>query len=134
MKIVINDPKTGKSFQKELEKDNWARFYGKKIGESFNGELIDLQGYQFIITGGSDKSGFPMRSEIKGRRRHRIMLTKGIGMKNNRKGLRKKKSVRGHTISEDIAQVNAKITKHGKVKLEEVFKKEEKSQGEGEGK
>jgi len=129
MKIVISDPKTGKSFQKELEKTDEAKFYGKKIGESFNGELIDLQGYQFKITGGSDKSGFPMRKGIRGGRRKKILLSKGIGMKSAVKGLRKKKSVRGHTINDDIVQVNTKVEKSGQQKLEELFpKKEEKAE------
>jgi small subunit ribosomal protein S6e len=126
MKIVMSDPKTGKSYQKELDKETEARFYNKKIGEEFNGELIDLQGYRFKITGGSDKSGFPMRPEIRGRRRKRILLSTSIGFKANRKGLRKKKSVRGHTISEETAQVNTKIVKYGAAKLDELFKKEEK--------
>ncbi|MBN1923799.1 MAG: 30S ribosomal protein S6e [Nanoarchaeota archaeon] len=125
MKIVMSDPKTGKSYQKELDKSVEAQFYGKKIGETFNGELIDLQGYQFQITGGSDKSGFPMRAEIKGSVRKRILLTKGIGMQSNVKGLRKKKSVRGHTISDVTAQINTKIVKMGSAKLDELFKKEE---------
>lgn len=128
MKIVISDPKKGKSYQKEIDKETEARFYGKKIGDVFNGELIDLQGYQFKITGGSDKSGFPMRPEIRGRKRHKLLLTKGVGMQANRKGLRKKKSVRGHTIGDDVAQVNSKIEKYGTANLDEVFKKEEKAE------
>lgn len=126
MKIIISDPKTGKSYQKQIEKDVEAQLYHKKIGDTINGELIDLQGYQFQIMGGSDKSGFPMRKEIKGSKRVRVLLTKGVGFKAKRAGLRKRRSVRGHTISEDIEQVNTKITKHGTAKLEEVFKKEEK--------
>ena len=130
MKIVMSDPKTGKSYQKELNKDVEPRFYSKRIGDSFNGELIELPGYEFKITGGSDKSGFPMRPEIRGRKRKKVLLTKGIGFKENRKGLRKKKSVRGHTINEEIAQINTKITKYGSAKLDELFKKEEKKEGE----
>jgi len=126
MKIVISDPKTGKSYQKELTKDAEQKFYGKKISDVFNGELIDLQGYKFQITGGSDKSGFPMRPEIKGTARKRILLTKGIGLRSNVSGLRKKKSVRGHTVSDSIAQINTKVVEEGKEKLENVLKPEEK--------
>ena len=126
MKIVISDPKTGKSYQKEIDKNAESGFYHKKIGEIINGELIDLQGYQFKITGGSDKAGFPMRSDLKGTKRQKLLLTKGIGLKNSEKGYREKKSVRGNTISEDTAQINTIIVKMGTAKLEEVCKKEEK--------
>ena len=126
MKIVISDPKTGKSYQKVVDKTVEEQLFQKKVGDSFNGELIDLQGYQFLITGGSDKSGFPMRPEIKGTRRNRILLTKGVGFRTTDKGLRKRRTVRGHTINEELEQLNTKITKYGAAKLEEVFKKEVK--------
>ncbi|MDD2678454.1 MAG: 30S ribosomal protein S6e [Candidatus Nanoarchaeia archaeon] len=128
MKIVISDPKTGKSFQKELDKSVEQSFYSKKIGETFNGELIDLQGYSFKITGGSDKAGFPMRADLRGEKRKKILLTKSIGLRSTEKGYRKKKSVRGNTVGEDTAQINTVIVKSGSAKLEEVFKKEEKEE------
>ncbi|MFA5303099.1 MAG: 30S ribosomal protein S6e [Candidatus Nanoarchaeia archaeon] len=126
MKIVMSDPKTGKSYQKEIDKNNEASFYHKKLGDTVNGELIDLQGYQFKITGGSDTAGFPMRSDLKGPKRKKLLLTKGIGLRDNEKGYRQKKSVRGNTISEETAQINTVITKMGTAKLEEICKKEEK--------
>jgi len=128
MKLVINDIKTGKSYQTEIEKSVESKFYGLKIGETFNGELIDLQGYQFKITGGSDKSGFPMRPDVKGSNRKKILLSKGVGFKATRDGLRKKRSVRGNTLNADIAQINSKVEKFGSKKLEEVFKKEDKGE------
>jgi small subunit ribosomal protein S6e len=126
MKIVISDPKTGKSYQKEIDKNSEASFYQKKIGDTINGELIDLQGYQFKITGGSDTAGFPMRSDLKGPKRIKLLLTKGIGLRNNEKGYREKKSVRGNTVSDETAQINTVIVKAGTAKLDEVLKKEEK--------
>ena len=125
MKIVISDPKTGKSYQKEIDKNSEPSFYQKKIGDVVNGELIDLQGFQFKITGGSDTAGFPMRSDLKGPKRIKLLLTKGIGLKNTEKGYRQKKSVRGNTISEETAQINSVIVKEGTAKLDEVLKKTE---------
>src|SRR3989344_2742013 len=55
----------GKSYQ--TEKD--APLAGKKIGDVFEGSLIGLPGYKLAITGGSDKSGFPMRNDIEGQAR-----------------------------------------------------------------
>jgi small subunit ribosomal protein S6e len=126
MKIVISNPKTGKSYQKEVEKSSESSFYNKKIGETINGELLDLQGYQLKVTGGSDIAGFPMRSDLKGTKRQRILLTKGIGLKNSEKGYRTKRTVRGNKTNEEIAQINTVIVKEGSANLDEIFKKEEK--------
>ncbi len=126
MKIVISNPKTGKSYQKEVEKGSESSFYNKKIGETINGELLDLQGYQLKVTGGSDIAGFPMRSDLKGTKRQRILLTKGIGLKNSEKGYRTKRTVRGNKTNEEIAQINTVIVKEGSANLDEIFKKEEK--------
>jgi small subunit ribosomal protein S6e len=126
MKIVISDPKNGKSYQKEIDKNAEPSFYHKKIGETINGELIDLQGYQFKITGGSDTAGFPMRSDLRGPKRIKLLLTKGVGLRKSDKGYRQKKSVRGNTVSDETAQINTVIVKEGSAKLEEVCKKEEK--------
>jgi len=126
MKIVISNPKTGKSYQKEIDKSSESSFYNKKIGETINGELLDLQGYQLRVTGGSDIAGFPMRSDLKGTKRQRILLTKGVGLKNSEKGYRAKRTVRGNKTNEEIAQINTVIMKEGSANLDEIFKKEEK--------
>ncbi|MDD4352868.1 MAG: 30S ribosomal protein S6e [Candidatus Nanoarchaeia archaeon] len=126
MKIVISNPKTGKSYQKEIDKNSESRFYQKKIGDVINGELIDLQGFQFKITGGSDTAGFPMRSDLKGVKRKKLLLTKGVGLRNGEKGYRQKKSVRGNTTNDETAQINTVIVKEGTANLDEVLKKEEK--------
>ena len=116
-KVVLSDPKTGKSYQKEL-KDNSAEFLiGKKIGEKIAGESMDLTGYEFEITGGSDKSGFPMRRDISGAVRAKILAVSGVGLKKTEKGIRRRKTVFGNTVDTSIVQVNMKILKHGREKL-----------------
>ncbi|MBI5881360.1 hypothetical protein HZB90_04475 [archaeon] len=126
-KLVLSDPKTGKSIQREA-KENVARsLIGKKIKETIKGELIDLPGYEFVITGGSDNAGFPMRSDISGSMRKRITAVKGIGVTNKlrkpnpkkkgwrkMKGMRLKKTVAGDTVYDKTAQINMKVTKHGR--------------------
>jgi len=42
-------------------------------------------------------------------------------MKDTRDGVRLRKTVRGKVISEKVVQINMKVLKHGKKKLEEVF-------------
>ncbi len=117
-KFVIGT-KSGKTYTIEKDIDI---VLNKQIGDVIKGELLDLPGYELEITGGSDKQGFPMRKDIVGSRRARPILTKGVGMRE--KGVRRRKTVRGNTISEEIIQVNLKVVKEGPKKLEEIFNKE----------
>ncbi|HIK02893.1 TPA: 30S ribosomal protein S6e, partial [archaeon] len=41
-KLVISDPKSGKSYQKEFEQS--GLLVGKKVGETINGEVLGLSG------------------------------------------------------------------------------------------
>lgn len=126
-KVVIGDPKTGKSYQKSVpEKD----LTGKKIGEKIEGKILGLDNYELEITGGSDDCGFPMRKDIDGILRKKILAVEGIGIKtNDKKGRKIRKTVRGNTISTKTVQINMKVLKQGIKPLEELLgKKEEKSE------
>lgn len=144
LKIVISDPKTGKSVQRELKDDTALALKGKKLGETFKGESIDLTGYEFKITGGSDSAGFPMRSDAPGTGRRKILGISGVGISNKKKargkdvkslrtmkGMRQRKTVSGNTIYTGTAQVNVMIVKAGK---ENLFQKKEEAPKEGEAK
>ncbi len=125
-KVVISDPKTGKAYQKTVSGANANKLIGKKIGDLINGTIVDLPpDYELQITGGSDKDGFPMRPDLPGSGRRRLLLSGGVGYNPKEKGVRRRKTVRGKVISADIVQINVKVVKHGKVPLEEFFKKEE---------
>ena len=128
MKVVISRGK--QSYQVELK--NPELLFGKKIGDSFKGTVFGIPGledYEFLITGGSTKDGFPMKKGLHGTVKKRLLLSKGVGYKpkGSKKKVRKKKMVRGEVIADDIAQVNTKVIKEGAKKLEEIFgeKKEE---------
>ena len=120
IKFVIGDPKTGKSYQKTLET---ADLEGKKVSEKLNGDFLGLEGYEVQITGGSDNAGFPMRKEIEGVGRKRGYFSGGVGVKINRAGMKKRKTVCCNTITKDIVQVNLKVIKAGSKTLEEIFAK-----------
>ncbi|MEM5804768.1 MAG: 30S ribosomal protein S6e [Candidatus Aenigmatarchaeota archaeon] len=105
-KIVINEPKTRKSYQ--MEKDA-PSLIGLKIGDRFEGSAIGLAGFTLEVTGGSDKDGFPMKRDLEGGERRKLLLTKGTGFRPAKEGQKKRKYVRGNRISESIAQVNAKV-------------------------
>ncbi|MCK4335272.1 MAG: 30S ribosomal protein S6e [Candidatus Aenigmarchaeota archaeon] len=129
-KLVVSDPKTKKTYQKEVSQKE-SGLLNRKIGDRVKGDFLGLSGYEIEITGGSDKQGFPMRPNIQGAARKRVLLTGGPGFHPKRKGERRRKSVRGNVISQEIVQVNAKIVKYGKKKLEQIFgKKEEKPKEE----
>jgi small subunit ribosomal protein S6e len=128
IRLTLADTKTGNSFKREVKDDAAKRFLGMKIGDVVKGELIDMPGYEFQITGGSDIAGFPMRKDVPGTGRKKILLVKGIGLKPTRKGMRKRKSIAGNTIAEHTAQINMKITKMGKDPLPEPVKKEKKEE------
>lgn len=124
IRFVISDPKSRQTVQREVEEKNIRSLLGKKIGEKFSGGIIDLAGYELEITGGSDDDGIPMRPDVHGGVRKRVLLSGGVGFKPKRKGVRRKKPVRGNQITEDIVQINVKVLKHGSKK---IFKAESKS-------
>jgi small subunit ribosomal protein S6e len=131
-KIVISEPTSKKSFQLEIDQTKAVGIIGKKIGEETNGDMLGLFGYTIQITGGTDKDGFPMHPSVKGPVRKRVLLAMAPGFHPKIKGQRKRKTVRGDTISTDIAQINVKVVKKGEKPLEELVpmkpkeKKEEK--------
>ncbi|MEK6937262.1 MAG: 30S ribosomal protein S6e [Nanoarchaeota archaeon] len=121
-KFVISDPKTGKSYQKAVNNE-W--FIGKKIGDKVEGNLIGLKNFELLITGGSDKAGFPMRKGVDISGRKKILSGKGTGVKVKGKGARIRKTVRGSVISDQIAQINLKIEKHGTENIDALLGKKE---------
>ena len=132
-KFVVSEPKTRKSYQLEVDQSKALGIVGKKIGDEFDGEVIGLAGYTLKITGGTDKDGFSMHPSLKGQGKKKIILTGPPGFHPKRSGQRKRKMVRGNTISSDIAQVNVKVanTKADAKPLGELLQKpkQEKSGG-----
>ncbi len=106
-KLILSDPKTGKSEASEVKDANAQMLIGRKIGEIVDATTIGLAG-KFMITGGSDKAGFPMRADTLGGGKNYVLLTRGVGYKTGEEGTKKRKLVRGNTITEETYQVNAK--------------------------
>ena len=129
MVFKINISDKGKSWKVETE---GAEIIGKSLGEKVNGNDVspNLEGYEFEITGGSDISGLPLYVGLEGIGLKRILLKKGWGMKDNREGMRLRKTVRGKTISEKVVQINLKVLKHGSKKLEEIFPEQNQAKAE----
>ena len=130
-KLNIADPKTGKCYKTEAKDAQASPFMGMNIGEKIDGSKIGLDGYELEITGGSDYCGFPMRRDVMGVARKKILSTKGIGIQDIDTGDRKRKTVAGNTVFDKTSQVNLKVVKHGKSPLEPPAVAEgEKKEGE----
>jgi small subunit ribosomal protein S6e len=144
MVFKINVAHNGKTYK--VESDN-EELTNHSIGDSIAGTLIssDLEGYEVLITGTSDKAGFAGIKAIEGPRLHKKLLSYETGMKKRPKlegkkqrtnktpkGLRLRKTVRGREISTDTVQINTKVTKVGKTKFEDFFKPAEEPANEAE--
>lgn len=125
-KAVIADPKSGKTYKRDITGQYANVLVGRKIGEEIDGLFVGLPGYKLQIAGGSDKDGFPMRHDLPGPRRRRVLLSGGVGFHPGRSGVRKKKTVRGNTVSPDILQLNLKITQRGPKSIEDAFTEQKK--------
>lgn len=120
MAFKINVAHKGKIAKFETENEELLEV---RIGSTIKGSLIsaDLEGYELKVTGTSDKAGFPGLVQIKGPALKRVILKNGIGMRDNREGVRMRKTVRGNEISADTVQVNTSVVKEGAKKFEEMI-------------
>ena len=127
-KIVVSDPETGTSKIVELQEARAAPLIGKRIGETMDGAVADLPGHKVQVMGGSDKDGFPMRPSVHGGVRRRIVLSGGVGFNPTTEGLRRRKTIRGNVITDEIVQINMKITEKPKQAKEGKKPKEKREE------
>ncbi|MBX5328042.1 MAG: 30S ribosomal protein S6e [Candidatus Bathyarchaeota archaeon] len=125
-KVIISDPETGTSKVVELEETRAAPLIGRKISDVIDGSIVGLAGHKLQITGGSDKDGFPMRANVHGGVRRQVILSGGVGFNPQNKGQRRRKTVRGNIITDEIVQINAKIVEKPKQAKEGKKPKEKK--------
>ena len=105
-KVVVSDAKTGKSEVLEAKDATAQLFMGRRIGDTIDLSAVG-QNYKVKLSGGSDKAGFPMRADILGGGKKYILLTKGVGFRHSVQGEKRRKLVRGCTVSDEIYQLNA---------------------------
>jgi small subunit ribosomal protein S6e len=125
-KVIVSDPEAGTSKVVELEEARAVPFIGRKIGETVNGAVVDLPAHKLQIMGGSDKDGVPMRSNVHGGVRRNVVLSGGTGFNPQDKGERRRKTVRGNVVTDEIVQINTKIIEKPKKPAES--KKEQATQ------
>ena len=113
--FIVSDP-NGTSQRVEIEDAQLRPLVGTRIGQVIDGSLAGMQGYKLKFTGGTDKDGVPMRPDVHGSARARIVLSGGVGYKPTDKGMQKRKVVRGNTISAETAFLNFSIVEAPKAK------------------
>jgi small subunit ribosomal protein S6e len=130
-RVVVSDSKSTQAYQVVVSGVAANKLIGKNIGDTVSGDVVGLAGYTLRLTGGTDKDGFPMRGDLPGPARRKILIAGGVGYKPRADGVKKRKSMRGREISSDIAQINTVIVEYGQKPLSEIFvKKEEKGEAE----
>ena len=149
---VVNDTNPdngGRSYNLTVSGNNLSQFLGKKIGDVVDGIFVGegdktLAGYKLEITGGSDKTGTPMRSDLDGGTRQSVLVTASTGFKGHNlvhkakggekkrfrykpDGMRKRRNFRGNTITQDTRQINLKVVEAANKSLEDILGANEES-------
>ncbi len=105
-KLIISDPTTGKSAASEIEGTRAQALVGRSLGEIIDGSALGIGQGKLLISGGCDKNGIPMRGDVHGGVKKYIVLSSGPGFNPTRHGERKRKLIRGKTITDDTYQIN----------------------------
>ncbi len=119
LKVVVSDRE--KSYARTVAEAQVGALLGRRIGESVGGDALGLPGYTLRITGGTDRSGFPLRPDLPGARQSRILVGEGMGFHPTRRGMRKRRTFRGNTISEETVQVNLVVEAKGAKPVAELL-------------
>ncbi len=98
-----------RAWQIRVNDERTKRLIGLRIGDLFDGSIIGLKNVKLEIRGGSDNSGFPMRPDVMGGVKKKILLSGPPGFRPREKGERRRKMIRGNTITDDIVQINTVI-------------------------
>lgn len=105
-KLIISDRK-GRTIAQELKDRTAQPLLGTKVGSIIDSSIVGIAGGKLKITGGSDRSGTPMRPDVHGGVKKYVLLSTGVG---NRSEARVRKLVRGNMVTEEIYQLNTMLT------------------------
>ncbi len=120
-KVVVSDPETGTTYQRDVDGQDANRFLGRELGGEVDGDAVGLPGYSLELTGGSDRTGRPLREDVAGPNLQQVLLDGGTGYHPTREGERRRVTVRGREISEEVVQINARIGEYGEEGIEELL-------------
>jgi len=114
--LIVSNPADGTSQRVEIDDQQLRALYGTRIGQVVEGAVAGMQGYRIRLTGGTDKDGIPMRPDVHGSAKARVVLSGGVGYKPKDKGEKKRKVVRGNTVNPEIAFLNFTVVEAPKGK------------------
>lgn len=120
-KVVVNDVKSGKSYNVAVTGHHANSLIGKNVGEIVDGIFVGLPGYKLKITGGSDNTGCPMRADMPGNKRRNLLMSDGLSFHEKYPGQRKRVAIRGAAISAAITQINMAVAEYGPKSIEECL-------------
>ena len=120
-KAIINDVKTGKSYNVTVSGHHANSLIGKNVGEVIDGIFVGLPGYKLKITGGSDGNGTPMRKDLPGNKRRMLLMSESLGFHEKYPGQRRRVAIRGCTISSEIVQINMAVSEYGPKSIEDTM-------------
>ncbi|MCW4037434.1 MAG: 30S ribosomal protein S6e [Candidatus Bathyarchaeota archaeon] len=123
-KLVISSP-DGSAKTVDLEGARAQTLVGKRVGETLDGSIAGVDG-KLLITGGSDKDGYPVRGDVHGGARKAIILSGGTGFNPTLKGERRRKAVRGNVITDNLIQINIKAIEEPTTKAKKPTTKAKK--------
>jgi small subunit ribosomal protein S6e len=110
-KLNVSDPESKKASIHELDGPRAQPLIGREIGNVVDGSIIGIEKVKLKITGGSDKDGIPMRSDVHGGAKKYAILSSGVGFNPTTSGERQRKLVRGRMITDQTYQINMVVTK-----------------------
>ena len=117
MKLNISYPANGTQKMFDVDEDRKLRiFIDRRMGQEVPADTLgdEFKGYVLRITGGNDKQGFPMKQGVMHPTRVRLLLSTGHSCyRPRRTGERKRKSVRGCIVGNDLAVLALSIVKIG---------------------
>jgi small subunit ribosomal protein S6e len=104
-KLIVSDRK-GRTIAQELKDRTAQPLLGTRVGSIIDSSIVGVAGGKLKITGGSDRSGTPMRPDVHGGVKKYVLLSTGVG---NRSEARIRKLVRGNMVTEEIYQLNSML-------------------------
>lgn len=122
MKLNISNPATGAQKLIDIDDDKKLRpFMDKRISQEVDASCLgnEWKGYVVRISGGNDKQGFPMKQGILTNNRVRLLMARGTSCyRERRSGERRRKSVKGCIVDQNLSVLSLVIVKKGEEEID----------------
>lgn len=122
MKLNISNPATGAQKLIDIDDDKKLRpFMDKRISQEVDASCLgnEWKGYVVRISGGNDKQGFPMKQGILTNNRVRLLMARGMSCyRERRSGERRRKSVKGCIVDQNLSVLSLVIVKKGEEEID----------------